>query len=155
MVDDESCRVQVFLHSRFLDRVVNAIKEKEVRNWTQQHPDAATYIRKLSDARSAVRVIDKGKSRESLVIVFLIDSEAADVSWYSGDISKNANGRLEQTNAALIDRWMPPRAYVIRNAALILEDSAGISRRDFIAKIDALLRPEEKRDLAEWLNENP
>jgi len=129
--DDDGLQVRVLLHSRFMDRVVQSIIEKESANWPADDENAVTYIRLLREARQTVHKKSGGKGRESLIVTFVLNPKPGNVAWSTGNIDKNKKtGSLSVSNATVIAGFQPSRDYLIRNAALIIEDSIGMKRKD-------------------------
>ena len=152
--DADGMRVQVLLHSRFMDRVVSSIIEKETRNWATNHPDAAGYIQGLNEARQHVQTQTKGRGRESLAIVFSLTPLPGHISWLTGDIKKNASGLLVLENPSLLTSRQPSRTYLVRNAVLVVEDSTGMERGSIMEKLRTRLGVDDGAVLTEWLNES-
>lgn len=120
--NDDGLQLEILLHTRFMDRVVNAIVEKEQGNWPGENPDASAYIRCLKQVREDVRA-ESGP--ESMRIVFSLLPEPGDVAWYGGDVDTDAEiWRMPEPN--LLVRHQVSREYLLRNAALIIEDSLGV-----------------------------
>jgi hypothetical protein len=122
MEQDEGLQLEILLHTRFMDRVVNTIVEKEQGNWPDDHPYAAAYIRLLKEARVLVRSDD---GRESMRIVFSLLPEPGEVSWYGGEVDDEPE-IWRMSEPRLLARHEASRDYLLRNAALIIEDSLGI-----------------------------
>ncbi len=120
--ENESLQLEILLHTRFMDRVVNTIVEKEQGNWPDDHPDAVAYIRLLKEARELVRSDD---GRESMRIVFSLLPEPGGVSWYGGEVDDEPE-IWRMSEPRLLARHEASRDYLLRNAALIIEDSLGI-----------------------------
>lgn len=124
--EDPVVSVLVVLDTRFLDRVVSAIIEKEQRNWPADHPDAQAYIATLREAREDVRRESGGHGREALAIAFILDPAGGRVEWSTGPVFHTEQGHATLRQPRLLRRVYPSAAYLERNAALILEDSFGI-----------------------------
>lgn len=122
MEQDDGLRLEILLLTRFMDRVVNTIIEKEEGNWSPGHPDAAAYIRLLKEARDDVRT-ESGP--EAMRIVFTLLPEPGDVTWYTGAVDTESD-IWRMTGPRLLARHEASREYLLRNAALIIEDSLGI-----------------------------
>lgn len=119
---DDGLQLEILLHTRFMDRVVNTIIEKERGNWAPDHPDAVAYVRLLKQARDEVRT-ESGP--EAMRIVFALLPEPGDVAWYAGDVDTEADiWRMPEPR--LLARHEASRDYLLRNAALIIEDSLGL-----------------------------
>jgi len=119
--------IVVLLDTRFLDRVVHAIIEKEQRNWPADHPDARAYIAGLLDARDAVRRETGGRGRESLMIAFVLDPADGRVEWSTGPVERDDRHLLAMPERRQLLVKRPSRTYLDRNAALILADSFGLA----------------------------
>ena len=120
--ENERVQLEVLLHSRFMDRVVNTIVEKEKKNWGNDHADAASYIEQLKRARESVRIPD---GPESLMIVFSLRPAPGEIAWYTGEVDHQPEAwRMKEPR--LLARLEASRDYVMRNAGLILEDSLGV-----------------------------
>lgn len=120
--NDEGLQLEILLHTRFMDRVVKAIIEKELGNWSAGNPDASAYIQRLKQVREDVRA-ESGP--ESMRIVFSLLPEPGEVVWYGGDVDTDAEiWRMPQPH--LLARYQFSRDYLLRNAALIVEDSLGV-----------------------------
>lgn len=120
--------IQVVLHTRFLDRVVKAIAEKESANWPAEHPDARSYIDHLHAARAELKRDTGGDGKEAMVIDFQLEADRPVVAWSTGKVEEDAHGHLVLREAKPLIRWEPSPEYLARNAELILEDTFGISR---------------------------
>lgn len=123
LVDENNhVQVEILLHSRFMDRVVDTIIAKEQGNWGADHPDASSFIQQLKQSRESVRTPD---GPESLMIVFSLAPDPGHIAWYTGDVDQQVEPwRMKEPR--LLARLEASRAYVQRNAGLILEDSLGV-----------------------------
>lgn len=119
--------IVVLLDSRFLDRVVAAIVEKEQRNWPSDHPDARAYIEGLKAAREAVRRETGGRGRETLKIAFELDPDDGRIEWSTGAVERNEQHLLAMPESRILLAHRPARDYLDRNAVLILMDSFGLT----------------------------
>jgi hypothetical protein len=125
---DATCAsVVVVLDSRFLDRVVAAIVEKEQRNWPADHPDTIMYLASLRAAREDVRQHTGGRGRETLAIALILDPEDPRIEWSTGPVGHDAQHHAAINGPRLLRTDRPSRAYLERNAELILEDSFGLT----------------------------
>jgi hypothetical protein len=128
-------RLDVVLHTRFLDRAVRSIVEKETANWPKDHPDASAYLEGLALARAEVKQQSGGRGREVLKISLILTPETRTVEWSTGDVGES-EGHWIVKNPTVLRSFEPSRDYLLRNAGLILQDSLRISEdaaRDLVA----------------------
>lgn len=121
--DHHGTRLEILLHSRFMDRVINSIISKEQTNWGLDHPDASAYLETLKAVRERIR---QPEGRESMLIVWDLADEAGEVRWYGGTVDENVSP-WRMTEPLLLTNLNVAHAYLLRNAALILEDSLDLS----------------------------
>lgn len=119
-------RLDVLLHTRFLDRIVRSIAAKETANWSKEHPDASAYIERLALARADVRQTSGGRRREVLMISLILTTETHRIEWSTGDV-RVSGGHWVLDQPKLLQSFVPRRDYLQRNAELILQDSLGLS----------------------------
>ena len=124
--EENRMSVRVLLHTRFLDRVVHGIANKEKANWQGDH-DAVTYIHLLQLARSDVKAATGGRGKETMMISFVIQEGGGNVEWATGKVTEE-NGTLVMDEARILRTFSPSPGYLLTNAVLILEDSLGMSR---------------------------
>jgi len=122
----DETRIEVALHTRFLDRVLKAITEKETANWGA-HPDARRYLAALTAAREQLRAQSNRPSHETLLIEF-IDAR-------TGGVVRLSSTQLP--DAAPLDAFAPDPDYLRRNMALILADRLDLTEAEARARIDA------------------
>lgn len=133
---DDGLTLEVLLHSRYLDRLVHAIIQKEQANWPEDHPDAASYIEGVRRARAEVKKLTGGRGRETLRISFILQPKGGVIEWATGPL-RESRGEWILENPRPLHAFTPTRAYLLRNAALILQDSLRYSEDDAWALVGA------------------
>jgi hypothetical protein len=133
---DDGLTLEVLLHSRYLDRLVQAIIEKENANWPEDHPDATAYIEGVLRARAEVKKLTGGRGRETLRISFILQPKGGVIEWTTGALRESRGEWILDTPRPL-HTLTPSRAYLVRNAALILQDSLRYSEKDARALVGA------------------
>lgn len=116
-------RIEVVLHTRFLDRVLRAITDKEKANWGADNSDAQRYVTALADARAQLKTRHQTGPYENLVIEFVAATTGTVVRLSSANVtSANETPRLRIEGVAPLTSFAPSPEYVRRNMALILAD---------------------------------
>lgn len=133
---DDGLTLEVLLHSRFLDRLVHAIVQKEQANWPRNHPDATAYIEGMLRTRAEVKRLSGGRGRETLRISFILQPGGGVIEWATGTL-RESHGEWILDNPRPLHTFTPTRAYLLRNAALILQDSLRYSEDDAWALVGA------------------
>lgn len=131
--DPEGLRVEILLHSRFMDRIVKSIAEKEQGNWPAGHEDAEAYLRHL---REAQRGLDEKRGKSAMKITWVLKPAPGHVTWHTGEVRHDSEGNLAMESPRLLGSFEPSRDYLVRNAALILEDSLKLTP----SEVEKLLR---------------
>lgn len=119
-------RIEIVLHTRFLDRVLNAIAEKEKANWGPDHPEARQYLELLANARQRLEPVARFGARASLVIEFS-DASTGGVIRISSARVTEVDGHLQVEQPVELASFAPSQAYLRRNMALILADRLDVS----------------------------
>jgi len=122
--------VHVLLHTRFLDRVVSAIAEKESAHWPEDHPDTAAYIATLHLARADLKAQTRGYRQEALKIAFRLGVDEQRIVWSTGTMTTGPDDRWVLQHAYPLRTLTPGHDYLVRNAALILADNFAITLED-------------------------
>jgi len=147
---EDGTRIEVLLNSRFMDRVVNRIIEKEQRNWPANQPDAMAYIKTTSESRRQAR---EHEGVEVLQIVFSLMPAPGLIIWRTGSAQSDAGDRWHLHSPVEIARIEPSREYLIRNAALILADSLGFDEREIREMLAARLDSTDRQFFPEVIDD--
>lgn len=126
-------RIEVLLHTRFLDRVLRAIAEKETENWGE-HPDAQRYLAALSAARTSELVRTRGAARETLLIEF-VDARTSGAVRVSAATVTDASPHMRVEGARVLAAFDPDPGYLRRNMALILTDQLGLTPEEAVERL--------------------
>mgnify|MGYP005859514091 CR=1 FL=1 len=121
-------RIEIVLHTRFLDRVIRTIEQKERANWGN-HPEAGRYLAALAQARRDPALM-RTDTRENFVIEF-IGSAEGQVRFLTAAVATGSGTpglRLEKP--APLASYTPDPTYLRENMARILMDQLGLSREE-------------------------
>lgn len=127
-------RIEIILHTRFLDRVIRTIEQKERANWGN-HPEASRYLTALAKARRDP-ALQRTDARENLVIE-LIGSTEGQVRFLTAAVATGSGTpglRLEKPD--LLASYTPDPTYLRANMARILMDQLGLSREEAAKRLD-------------------
>lgn len=128
MAEPDETRVEVVLHTRFLDRVLRAIAEKETENWGTHNADAQRYLAALADARQRVKSVPHEGAHESLLIEFVEASTGGVVRLSAARVTAtDGQPRFRVESPTLLTAFAPTPEYLRRNMAMILADRLDIS----------------------------
>ncbi len=121
-------RIEIVLHTRYLDRVLKAIEEKERENWGA-HPEADRYVKELRAARAG-RPLTRSGGKENLIIEFIGGPEH-EIRFLTAEVeSASGSPGLRVLNPIRISAYQPEASYLLRNMALILVDRLDVSLED-------------------------
>ena len=141
--------MQTVLHTRFLERVVAEIRNKELASWPRDragHEDALRYIDAVLEARDRIRERagkrgNGGDRRQAMLIEFVLSGNASIVELSEPEVER-VDGHLRIVSRRPIAVLELSRAYVRGDIYEIARDALGLGEKESRDLLEPLLPPE-------------